>query len=73
VGESDAQGFHTFLRMGDERRSWGLVPEAAVPRIRPSPSVQAAGPPALNSLRTFMVCAKTDCSRFDRVGARSAR
>ena len=70
VGESDAQGFHTFLRIGDERRSWGLVPEAAVPRISPSPSVKAAGPPVLNSLRTFMVCAKTDCSRFDRVVAR---
>jgi len=24
----------------------------------------------MNSLRTFQVCAKTDCSRFDRVGAR---
>src|SRR5256886_16931179 len=24
----------------------------------------------MNSLRQFMVCAKTDCSRFDRVGAR---
>jgi hypothetical protein len=24
----------------------------------------------MNSLRTFQVCAKTDCTRFDRVGAR---
>src|SRR2546425_6617258 len=24
----------------------------------------------MNTLRTFQVCAKTDCSRFDRVGAR---
>jgi len=30
----------------------------------------AASPPGMGTLRTFQVCAKTDCTRFDRVGAR---
>src|SRR2546428_2622280 len=33
------------------------------------PAVQA-GPPALNDQRTFMVCARLDCSTFTRVIAR---
>jgi hypothetical protein len=69
-----AERFHAFLRVGDERRSWGFSPEPAprAPIIAPSPPVipPPAGPPALNSVRTFMVCAKLDCSRFDKVGAR---
>ncbi len=60
--------FHTFLRLGDERRSWGFAPEPSVGG-RPQASA-AASPPGMNTLRTFQVCAKTDCSRFDRVGAR---
>ena len=63
-----AERFHMFLRLGDERRSWGFAPEpgfGAMPQMS-----AAAGPPAMNSARTFQVCAKTDCSRFDRVGAR---
>jgi len=63
-----AELFHTFLRLGDERRSWGFAPESDV---GPRPRASASGnPPGMNSLRTFQVCAKTDCSRFDRVGAR---
>jgi len=64
-----AERFHTFLRLGDERRSWGFDPEPAVATGRPQAS-SPAGPPSFNALRTFQVCAKTDCSRFDRVGAR---
>lgn len=65
---SPAERFHTYLRLGDERRSWGLVPEQ---RRGPTPQLSiAAGPPGMGTLRTFQVCAKTDCSRFDRVGAR---
>jgi hypothetical protein len=64
-----AERFHTFLRLGDERRSWGFDPEPAAATGRPQAS-RAAGPPSFNALRTFQVCAKTDCSRFDRVGAR---
>jgi hypothetical protein len=62
--------FHQFLRLGDQRRSWGLVPETAAPRTARPQGSPAAGPPAMNDLRTFQVCAKLDCSRFDRVGAR---
>ena len=66
----DAERFHRFLRLGDERRSWGLVPEITAPQpVRPQGSPTAT-PPRMNTLRTFMVCAKLDCSRFDRVGAR---
>ena len=64
-----AQRFHDYLRLGDERRSWGFAPEGAGPRPMKSPAI-AAGPPVMNALRTFQVCAKTDCSSFDRVGAR---
>jgi len=65
-----AEQFHRFLRLGDERRSWGFAPEpgngaGAMPRAS-----AAASPPGMGSLRTFQVCAKTDCTRFDRVGAR---
>jgi len=70
IATPSAERFHTFLRLGDERRSWGFMPErGAAPRASPSPAVRAA-PPLPNSLRTFNVCAKIDCSRFDRVGAR---
>src|SRR2546427_607142 len=67
-----AEQFYMFLRLGDEHRWWGFAPEpsagaAGGPRLQPSAT---ASPPGMNSLRTFQVCAKTDCSRFDRVGAR---
>src|SRR5467141_3554487 len=65
---SPAERFHTYLRLGDERRSWGFAPEPTL-GARPQGS-PTAGPPGMNTLRTFQVCAKTDCSRFDRVGAR---
>jgi hypothetical protein len=65
IAASSAERFHTFLRMGDERRSWGFLPER---KAGPQPS--ASVPPLPNSLRTFQVCAKVDCSRFDRVDAR---
>jgi len=70
---SSAERFHRFLRIGDERRSWGFTPERG---LSPSPSsarssmIGASGPPTLGNLRAFMVCAKVDCSRFDRVAAR---
>ncbi|HXE82093.1 MAG TPA: hypothetical protein VN513_02030 [Gemmatimonadales bacterium] len=64
-----AERFHLFLRLGDERRSWGFAPELGPPRAPPQPTPQV-GPPVYNQLRTFQVCAKLDCSRFDRVGAR---
>jgi hypothetical protein len=64
-----AEQFHRFLRLGDERRSWGFAPEVAPSASAPAPA-SAGGPPVLNSLRTFMVCAKTDCSSFDDVNAR---
>lgn len=63
-----AERFHTYLRLGDERRWWGFAPEPSG-GTRPRASA-TANPPGMNSLRTFQVCAKTDCSRFDRVGAR---
>ena len=63
-----AERFHTYLRLGDERRSWGFAPKSDVGA---GPQASAtAGPPGMNALRTFQVCAKTDCTRFDRVGAR---
>jgi len=64
-----AERFHVFLRLGDERRSWGFAPELGPQRAPPQPTPQV-GPPVYNQLRTFQVCAKLDCSRFDRVGAR---
>lgn len=67
-----AEAFHSFLRLGDEHRSWGFVPELGVPGeggILPQRSI-AGGPPTMGSARTFQVCAKTDCTKFDRVGAR---
>ena len=63
---SSAERFHTFLRLGDERRSWGFAPRTEATPMR---SVSAE-PPAFNQVRTFQVCAELDCSRFDRVGAR---
>lgn len=65
-----AEQFHMFLRLGDEHRSWGFAPEpGGAAGARPQASA-AAMPPGMGSLRTFQVCAKTDCTRFDRVGAR---
>jgi len=64
-----AERFHMFLRLGDERRSWGFAPEPSAGAGRLQPSATAS-PPGMNSFRTFQVCAKADCSRFDRVGAR---
>jgi hypothetical protein len=66
---SRAERFHTYLRLGDERRSWGFAPEPGSPSRRPQ-AATTASPPGMNTLRTFQVCAKTDCTRFDRVGAR---
>ena len=66
---SPAERFHTYLRLGDERRSWGFTPETSSVKGLPQLSA-AASPPGMNTARTFQVCAKTDCSRFDRVGAR---
>src|SRR4051812_8553915 len=62
-----AEAFHTFLRLGDEQGVWGFAPEPG--GILPQRSIVGA-PPGMGSTRTFQVCAKTDCSRFDRVGAR---
>src|SRR5882762_8895406 len=68
---SPAERFHTYLRLGDERRSWGFAPETSSAKGLALPQLSAAGsPPGMNTARTFQVCAKTDCSRFDRVGAR---
>ncbi len=65
---SPAEAFHRYLRLGDERRWWGFAPEVST---GPQPQASAtANPPGMNTLRTFQVCATTDCSRFDRVGAR---
>jgi hypothetical protein len=62
-----ADAFHTFLRLGDEHRSWGLTPEPG--GMLPQHSI-ATSPPAMGSARTFQVCATTRCTKFDRVGAR---
>jgi hypothetical protein len=67
---STAERFHTFLRLGDQSRWRGLHPQA--PPLAPGPAFSpaaAAGRPTLGSTRQFMVCAKLDCSRFDRVTA----
>jgi len=66
---SPAERFHAYLRLGDERRSWGFAPETTSAKALPHLSA-AGSPPGMNTARTFQVCAKTDCSRFDRVGAR---
>jgi hypothetical protein len=68
-----AERFHTFLRLGDQSRWRGLGPQVASPSEALAPSRSPAagpGPPALGSTRQFMVCARLDCSRFDRVTAR---
>ena len=65
-----AERFHRFLRLGDQRRWWGFAPEVGPQPSPPQPAPQV-GPPAYNELRTFQVCARLDCSRFDRVGARA--
>src|SRR5438874_638954 len=65
---SPAERFHTYLRLGDERRSWGFAPESNG-GAKPQASAPTS-PPVMNTLRTFQVCAKTDCTRFDPVGAR---
>ncbi|MGE5802283.1 MAG: hypothetical protein ACM358_08480 [Gemmatimonadota bacterium] len=67
---SSAERFHLFLRLGDERRSWGFAPEIGPQPSAPQPAPQV-GPPAYNDRRTFKVCAKLDCSRFDNVVARA--
>jgi hypothetical protein len=68
---SQAEGFHTFLRLGDQSRWRGLGPQVIPEALAPSRSPAArAGPPTLGSTRQFMVCARLDCSRFDRVTAR---
>jgi len=65
---SPAEHFHTYLRLGDERRFWGFAPE---PNLGAIPQASTtAGPPGMNTLRAFQVCARTDCSRFDPVVAR---
>ena len=65
---NDAERFHTYLRLGDERRWWGFAPESATGA---RPKMAATGsPPGMNTQRVFEVCAKTDCSQFDRVVAR---
>ena len=63
-----AERFHTFLRLGDERRSWGFAPEPT-PSARPQ-AATTASPPGMNTRRVFQVCGTTDCSRFDPVVAR---
>lgn len=66
-----AERFHSFLRLGDQFRWRGLGPRVGPELLAPSRSPAArAGPPAVGSTRQFMVCAKLDCSRFDRVTAR---
>jgi hypothetical protein len=67
---SPAAAFHDFLRTGDERRSWGLVPRNDRVTPQQSPRMLAV-PPVLNDLRSFMVCARLDCTRFTRVWARA--
>src|ERR1700752_3782354 len=67
---SSAERFHLFLRLGDERRSWGIAPAVAPQPSAPQPAPQA-GPPVYNQPRTFKVCAKLDCSRFDNVNAKA--
>lgn len=70
---SAAAAFHTFLRLGDERRSWGFAPIAG-PTPTPSeprPSA-AAAPPVVGDLRKFAVCPNLDCSgTFAEVWARA--
>src|SRR5712691_9027995 len=63
-----AELFHRYLRLGDERRFWGFAPQPSLGAI-PQASTTAL-PPGMNTLRAFQVCARTDCSRFDRVVAR---
>ena len=65
-----AERFHRFLRLGDEQRSWGFAPEVVPPKSPAVGRAAASGPPVMNTLRQFMVCAKTDCSTFNRVDAR---
>jgi hypothetical protein len=65
-----AEQFHRFLRLGDERRFWGFAPEIAPRAPAMAPAVASGGPPAVNSLRKFMVCATTDCGTFNPVTAR---
>jgi hypothetical protein len=65
-----AERFHVFLRLGDQSRWRGLNPQG--PPLGPGPvraPAVAAGRPTFGSTRQFMVCARLDCSRFDRVTA----
>jgi hypothetical protein len=65
---SPAESFHRYLRLADEQRSWGFAPEPGM-AVNPRVSMTTV-PPVMGDLRPFQVCAKTDCSRFDRVNAR---
>src|SRR5258708_4107161 len=53
--------FHDFLRLGEERRSWGFAPNrddmAKAAPLPGAPAVQA-GPPVLNDQRALLVCAR---------------
>lgn len=64
-----ATQFDGFLR-----RRGGAYPLGATLPSRSAPVAPAAalaGPPGVGSLRTFVVCAKLDCSQFKNVGARA--
>jgi len=71
TGIGDAERFHTFLRLGDERRWWGFDAVAAPAAGAPLEPASASGPPGKNDRRVFRVCATVDCSRFNRVVARA--
>ena len=69
---SPKERFDRFLRLGDERRWWGFAPEVGEgPQPSPPQPAPQIGKPTYGELRTFQVCAKVDCSKFDRVGARA--
>jgi hypothetical protein len=64
----DADRFHTYLRLGDQNRSWGFAPETTA-SIQPQRAATGS-PPGMGTLRHFKVCARVDCSKFDDVFAR---
>jgi len=67
---SPAEGFHTFLRLGDEARWRGLNPQVAAAGLAPARTAAvAASPPAFGTSRTFKVCATLTCSTFATVTA----
>src|SRR6266567_1856544 len=64
------EGFHAFLRLGDQDHWRSLNPQIAAPGMRAARSPAApAGPPAMGSQRTFKACARLDCSVFNDVTA----